>query len=138
MSKNWMQICLDYTGHGEGPESAPRNKLKLGWTGISGAQAALHGLQSEYIFNYPVNNASFAWLGHLKGAYMLRTRVEVIERYHQVPYPVWDAEVARERGWLHPYLGMTNISNTGYQEIAGVPMPGRGLVGGVELILSKR
>jgi iron complex outermembrane receptor protein len=25
---------------------------KFGWTGISGAQAALHGLQSEYVFNY--------------------------------------------------------------------------------------
>jgi iron complex outermembrane receptor protein len=95
-------------------------------------------LQSEYIFNYPVNNASIEWLGHLKSAYLVRTRVEVTERYQQTPYPVWDAELVRERGWLHPYLRLSNISNTGYQEIAGVPMPGRAFVGGLELLLSKR
>jgi hypothetical protein len=33
---------------------------------------------------------------------------------------------------------MTNLSNSGYQEIAGVYMPGRAFVGGVELILGKR
>lgn len=32
----------------------------------------------------------------------------------------------------HPYLPVSNISNTGYQEIASVPMPGHSLVGGVE------
>jgi hypothetical protein len=39
--------------------------------------------------------------------------------------------------WLHPYLRMDNLSNTGYQEIAGVPMPGRSFVGGVEISLAR-
>jgi iron complex outermembrane receptor protein len=109
--------------------------IQLGWTGISGAQNALHGLQSEYIFNYPVNNASFEWTDVLKGAYLVRTRVAVTERYQQTPYPVWDVETAREKGWIHPYLRAANLSNTGYQEIAGVPMPGRSFQGGVEIEL---
>jgi outer membrane cobalamin receptor len=111
--------------------------LKLGWTGIYGAQSALHGLQSEYVFNYPVNNASFEWIGNIANAYLIRTRVQIAQRYQQDPYPVWDVELARERGWLHPYLRMDNLSNTGYQEIAGVPMPGRSFVGGVEISLAR-
>ncbi len=111
--------------------------VKLGWTGISGAQAALHGLQSEYVFNYPVNSASFEWLGVVRNAYLLRTRVQIAQRYHQDPYPVWDVEMGRERGRLHPYLRVANLSNTGYQEIAGVPMPGRSFTGGIELSLQR-
>jgi hypothetical protein len=33
---------------------------------------------------------------------------------------------------------MSNLANTGYQEIGGVAMPGRSFVGGVELVLVKR
>jgi outer membrane cobalamin receptor len=118
-------------------QPSPNQSLKLGWTGIGGAQAALDGLQSEYVFNYPVNNASFEWLGHVKGAYLARTRVEVVERYRRDPYPVWDADFAREKGWIRPYIRMTNLSNTGYQEISGVRMPGRAFSGGVEVVLSR-
>ncbi len=111
--------------------------IRLGWTGISGAQAALHGIESEYVFNYPVNNASLEWLGDVRGQWLLRTSVQVAQRYHQGPYPVWDVQVARERGWLRPFLRMANLSNTGYQEIAHVPMPGRSFVGGVQIVLEK-
>jgi hypothetical protein len=38
---------------------------------------------------------------------------------------------------LRPYLRFQNISNTGYQEIAGVAMPGRSLVGGVSIWLGR-
>ena len=111
--------------------------VKLGWTGISGAQAALHGLQSEYVFNYPVNNATFEWLGVVQNAYLIRTQVQIAQRYHQDPYPVWDVEMAREYGRIHPYLRIANLSNTGYQEIYGVPMPGRSFTGGIELSLAR-
>lgn len=111
--------------------------IRLGWTGIAGAQNALHGLQSEYIFNYPVNNASFEWLSEVHRAYLVRTRVQVAQRYQQEAYPVWDTEIAREKGWFHPYLRMANLSNTGYQEIVDVPMPGRSFTGGIELVLMK-
>jgi len=33
---------------------------------------------------------------------------------------------------------MTNLSNTGYQEIVGVPMPGRAFLGGVQVVLRGR
>jgi outer membrane cobalamin receptor len=116
----------------------PANQqVKASWTLLSGAQDALHGLLSEYVFNYPVNNASFEWTGHLKPGLLVRSRTGVTERYEQDPYPVWDVSVAREAGRIHPFLQMMNLSNTGYQEIAGVPMPGRSFTGGVEISLSR-
>lgn len=117
---------------------ARQQTFHFSWTVLSGAQAALHGLQSEYIFNYPVNNASAAWTGLVGKGFVIRNRVGVTQRYQQTPYPVWDASVARERSWVHPYLRMTNLSNTGYEEVVDVRMQGRSFVGGVELELTRR
>ncbi len=41
--------------------------VRIAWTALHGAQTALHGLESEYVFNYPVENihASWSWaMGH--------------------------------------------------------------------------
>jgi iron complex outermembrane receptor protein len=116
-------------------QATRRQQVRLGWTGISGAQRALHGLQSEYVFNYPVNNASFAWRDHLRHAVLLQTRVLVAQRYKQTAYPVWDVEASRQKGRIRPYLRALNLSNTGYEEIQGVRMPGRSLTGGLEIQL---
>ncbi len=110
--------------------------LRFSYTALSGAQSALNGMQSEYVFNYPVNNANAEWVGEAKGL-VVRNRVGVVQRFEQDAYPVWDVSVARERGWLRPYLQATNLSNTGYEEIEGVRMQGRSFVGGVELAFPK-
>ncbi len=110
-------------------------QFKLSWTLLEGAQKALHGLQSEYVFNYPVNNARAQWTWSVKQL-LLQSRLGVVERYQRGPYPVWDESLTRERGRIHPYLQITNLSNTGYEEILGVRAPSRGFVGGVEIALS--
>ena len=46
-------------------------------------------------------------------------------------YPVWNATLTRDAWKLRPYLRLTNLSNTGYQEISGVNMPPRTIMGGV-------
>ena len=53
------------------------------------------------------------------------------------PYPVWDAAFTRNAGWIRPYLRMGNLSDTGYQEINGVAMPGRSITGGLSLWLGR-
>jgi iron complex outermembrane receptor protein len=50
---------------------------------------------------------------------------------------VWDVSAARDMGWWRPYLQLSNLANTGYQEIVNVPMPGRSFVGGVEFVLQR-
>lgn len=112
--------------------------VKVSWTLLQGAQSALHGLQSEYVFNYPVNNGRVEWTWNARRALLVQSRLGVVQRFQKDPYPVWDVSVVREIGFLHPYLQMTNLTNTGYEEILGVRMPGRGFIGGIEFTLPRK
>ncbi|MBS1815126.1 MAG: TonB-dependent receptor [Acidobacteria bacterium] len=116
---------------------AHRQQLRLAYTGVTGAQDALAGIQSRYLFNYPSNNASAEWIAPLRN-FTLRTRLGVTQRFQRDPYATVDLSVAREKGIIRPYLQMTNLSNTGYEEIKGVRMQGRAFVGGVDIVLSRR
>jgi vitamin B12 transporter len=112
-------------------------RLMLSWTNLVGAQNALHGLQSEYVFNYPVNNARVDWTQQVSRQVVLDTRLGVVQRFGKSPYAVWDVSLARHLGRFRPYLQMTNLTNTGYEEIVNVRMPPRGFVGGLEIVLVK-
>jgi iron complex outermembrane receptor protein len=111
--------------------------VRIAWTGLHGEQNALHGLESEYIFNYPVQNIHASWSSALGRDFVLTNAVQIAERYQQTVYPVWNATVTHDAGKLRPYLRLTNLSNTGYQEITGVNMPPRTIMGGVALQLTK-
>jgi len=107
--------------------------VSVAWTGLHGAQSALHGLQSEYIFNYPVENVHASWTAALGRVMTIRNMVQLAQRYQQTVYPVWNVWVTHASGRIEPYLRLTNLSNTGYQEIAGVPMPPREIAGGLAI-----
>jgi outer membrane cobalamin receptor len=112
--------------------------IRVAWTGLFGAQSALHGLQSEYVFNYPVQNAHVEWTAALGRLLTLRNTVQIAQRYQQTAYPVWDMALTHESDqgkWvgIRPYLRLANLSNTGYQEIQSVAMPGRSITGGVSI-----
>jgi len=130
LSFTGVEAALDF-------HASQSQQFKLSWTALEGAQKALHGLQSEYVFNYPVNNARAEWSWNLKQQLILQSRLGVVQRYQKDPYAVLDESIIREAGHLHPYLQMTNLSNTGYEEIIGVRMPGRSFVAGVEVVLSR-
>jgi iron complex outermembrane receptor protein len=124
---------------------AKGQKLQLAWTGLIGAQPPLNGLQSEYALNYPVQNLRATWTVALKHALSVTNSVALTKPYQQpgnlpwnaAPYPVWNAAVTRDAGKLRPYLRLANLSNTGYQEINGVAMPGRSITGGISLWLGR-
>ena len=138
---------LHFTGVESSFEWHPniRQSLRASWSLLAGAQQALNGLESAYIFNYPVNNASLQWIQgfsalsrqHWTSGIFLRSRIGVAQRYQQNPYATWDLSVVRQSGRLHPYMQATNLTSTSYQEIAGVPMPPRTLVGGIEIVLAR-
>lgn len=109
-------------------------QLRVSWTALTGAQSALQGLESTYVFNYASHNASAEWIAGIKQV-AVRSRLGVTQRYSRDPYAVLDISAAREVGVVRPYLQMTNITNTGYQEINRVRMQGRAFVGGVEIVL---
>jgi len=114
------------------------SQLKFSWTLLTGAQSALHGLESEYVFNYPVNDARAEWRWTPIHSLFLDSRLGVVQRYQQTDYPVWDESLSRESGRFRPYVQITNLSNTGYDEILSVRMPGRGFVGGIEFAITRK
>ncbi len=105
--------------------------VRVEWTALHGAQTALHGLESEYVFNYPVENIHASWTWAMGHDIVLTNAVQLAERYQQTVYPVWNATLTRDAWKVRPYLRLMNVSNTGYQEISGVNMPPRTIMGGV-------
>jgi len=111
--------------------------VRMEWTTLHGAQSALHGLQSEYVFNYPMENVHATWMWAMGRNFVLANAVLIAQRYQQTAYPVWSATLTHGSGRVRPYLRGMNLSNTGYQEISGVNMPPRGIMGGVAVVLGK-
>jgi iron complex outermembrane receptor protein len=120
---------------------AKGQRVQVAWTQLAGAQGSLHGLQSEYALNYPVENVRATWTASLGHSLTMINAVQIAKPYQQLgqppwnasPYPVWNASLIRDTGKLRPYLRLGNLSNTGYQEINGVAMPGRSITGGISL-----
>jgi iron complex outermembrane receptor protein len=112
-----------------------RSVVDFRYTGLSGVSAALPGLQSKYAFNYPVHSGTAGWSGILPWQIAARTRIGALERLGRNPYAIWDAYFARSQGRVRPFVQFTNLTSTHYQEIVGVEMPGRAILGGVEILV---
>jgi len=115
-----------------------RHRVEFAYTGLNGAQSVLGAAQSKYVFNYPRHTGLATWQAALGKGFIGRTRLGAMERLGRSPYAVWDLFTSWQKGWCQPYLQLSNITASRYQELIGVPMPGRGIVGGVELVWSKR
>ena len=115
-----------------------RSQFDFGYTSLYGAQRALAGEESKYVFNYPTNQASVQWLGSTFGKVSARVRAGITQPYRASAYPLVELSLLRRFGRVTPYLQMENLTNTGYEEIQGVRMPGRSYSGGLEIILWRR
>jgi iron complex outermembrane receptor protein len=105
------------------------------YTGLRGVSQLLPGVYTKYSFNYPIHSGVFSWTGALPGALTARTRVGAMERRGRSPYDVWDVYLARARGAVRPFVQFTNLANTRYEEVLTVSMPGRAVVGGIEIVI---
>ena len=82
--------------------------VRIAWTALHGAQTALHGLESEYVFNYPVENIHASWSWAMGHDIVLTNAVQLAERYQQTVYPVWNATLTHDTWKVRPYLRLTN------------------------------
>lgn len=114
---------------------AARHRIEAAWTGLSGARRALGEFQSRYVFNYPVHAASAAWQGVVGDKLVGRLRVNWIQRLRRRSYATVEGALAWEGRRFCPLLQVYNLNNARYEEIPGVPMPGRALLVGVEVRL---
>jgi iron complex outermembrane receptor protein len=112
-----------------------RHLLDFRYTALHGAQNQLAGVFSKYTFNYPSHYGVAGYQSTLPGNLLARVRVGAVQRYARNPYGVADVYLARNRGRVHPFVQFTNLTDTRYQEIFGVAMPGRGVLAGVELMV---
>ncbi len=107
-------------------------QLDVQYTALHGVQDGLEDVITKYTFNYPSQNASVAWQAALPKGFVARTRVGALNRRARSPYALWDLYAASTLGRVHPFLQLTNLTNTSYQEILGIQMQSRAVVGGVE------
>ncbi|HZR56544.1 MAG TPA: TonB-dependent receptor [Terriglobales bacterium] len=112
--------------------------VQLAYTALEASQQVQPELTSKYVFNYPTHNALISWSGQVKEIMSLRTRVGVTQRVGQDPYAIWDLAVGRSNGTIRPFLQLSNLSDTTYQEIPGIAMQGRSINGGVEFVFVPR
>jgi len=110
-----------------------QQRIELSYTGMHGAGSTLAGEQYLYVFNYPVNAGVATWWSKTPGGFDSRFRLAALQRYGQDVYPLVEWTVGREFRYVTPYLQLTNLTDTKYQEIAGVAMPGRAVIAGMEL-----
>lgn len=139
----WQATNINYISFA-GTETSIQFKLPkfqqivLAYTALHANQQLQPGLTSKYVFNYPSHNAVFSWLGEYHHQLSLRTRLGATQRAGHSAYAVWDLAASRSTGRIRPYLQLSNLSNTGYEEIPNVAMPGRSIIGGIEFILLTR
>jgi iron complex outermembrane receptor protein len=112
-----------------------RHLIDLNYTGLRGVQDASQGVFSKYSFNYPKHLGVGGWQAGLPKGLVARARLGIVKRIQRDPYAVFDFYFARAQGRLLPFFQVTNIMDTAYQEIFGVPMPGRAVMGGFEFVL---
>jgi iron complex outermembrane receptor protein len=115
----------------------PHNRFQASYTFLHGDKAPDPGTVSRYAFTYPTHEAVAAWEGDLPFGLIARTRIGALQRFQQGPYAVWDASIARAAGRIRPFLQLTNLTNTGYQDFPNIPQPGRAILGGISLKLGR-
>jgi iron complex outermembrane receptor protein len=114
---------------------AAGHELEWQYTGLRGAQTALGGLLSKYAFNYPVHSGVMTWQAMLPYGIAARTRVGALKRLGRDPYGIWDVSAAATQHRVRPFVQLSNLTNTSYEEISRVAMPGRSILGGLEVLV---
>lgn len=107
--------------------------ITLSFSGLHGQFASPETIVTEYAFNYPMYDGVMEWQGTLAKRVIARSRIGAVERVGRGPYAIWDASLGYAVGHVRPFLQLTNITNTVYQDIPLVAMPARGVIGGLEL-----
>jgi outer membrane cobalamin receptor len=111
-------------------------QVSLGYMGIHADQQLAPGMTSKYVFQFPNNRGVATWTGQWRG-WVASSSLGVIQRVAQSPYPLWDLAASRASGRIKPYLQLSNLSDTKYENIPGIEMPGRSVIVGVELAISE-
>jgi len=116
--------------------SLPKSQtVDFRYTWLLGVQDTVPIGFTQYTFNYPTDSGVVAWQGGIRDLVTFRTRLGVLKRIERDPYALWDIYAGIPRGRVHPFVQISNVTATSYQEIPGVVMPGRTVMGGLEWVV---
>lgn len=118
-------------------QARAEQQISIGFSALHGVSATQDIRLSQYTFNYPVHNGFVEWRGQAGKHVIARTRVGVVDRLGRTPYALWDASTVFGSGRFRPFLQLTNISNTVYQNTPPIAEPTRQCIGGIEMHLSR-
>lgn len=107
--------------------------VALSFSGLHGQFASPQNIVTEYTFNYPVYDGVIEWRGSVGQHLIARSRIGVVNRVARSPYAIWDASAGYATGHVRPFLQLTNITSTVYQDIPLVATPKRGVIGGLDI-----
>jgi len=110
-----------------------KSTIEFSYTRLFGSEDTLPGTYSKYVFNYPVHEGVGNWQATWQDDFVTRVRLGVLDRFGSTAYALLDLYAAWAHWRIHPFLQLTNATNTFYQEIQGVDMPGRSVFGGFEI-----
>lgn len=114
----------------------PNQHIGVSFTALHGQYVSpQRNLVTEYAFDYPVHDAVLEWRGNVAKNIVARTRIGMLNRVGNNAYAIWDASAAYSAGRVRPFLQLTNITSTVYQDIPLVAEPKRGIIGGAEFYL---
>lgn len=135
----WMALNIDNLNF-SGVEStvhwmlSPAQTIDLSYTGLRATEDTIPLGATKYTFQYPKQTGIASWQASLPKGFLFRVRLGVRDRLGVGPYALLDAYAASSHGRVRPFLQMTNITGTSYQEVQGVQMPGMTVMGGVEIM----
>jgi len=107
--------------------------LSLAYTFLQSKSEELENYVSKYVLNHPQHQVSLGFgfpllwgiKQNLKGSYK--------QSSYKRGYFIIDGRLSKDLGELEFYLGSTNLLDVSYEEIPGVPMPGRSFNCGIKL-----
>ncbi len=138
----WQALNIDnlnFTGAETSLQYTPARgqTLDFRYSFLRGSEDTVPVGATKYTFNYPVHSGVVAWQAALGRGMVVRSRVGILKRLDRSTYGLWDLYAAETRGRVHPFVQISNATNTYYQEIQGVDMPGRSILGGVEVVVRR-
>ena len=139
----WQAVNIDalnFTGIAGGLRFAVSHwqSLDLHYSWLQGNENAIPIGGTKYAFYYPRHSAVMVWQADLPSHFLLRTHLGMIDRLAEGSYALLDFDAAYTRGSVHPFVRLSNLANMSYEEVQGVVMPGRTIIGGVELVLREK
>jgi iron complex outermembrane receptor protein len=109
--------------------------IDISYTGLRATEDTVPLGYTKYTFQYPKQTGIAAWQASLPKGFLFRVRLGVRDPFGAGPYALLDAYAASSHGRVRPFLQLTNITGTSYQEIQGVQMPGMTALGGIEIMV---